>query len=93
MQHPGPHLIPVEPEAAEAAEHSRLQEGNPASMQLHDDCKGAVGGQNDVVDHRGVVADPHIVGPVDWAGAMVPHDAGPGRHKHSALKLHQGPLP
>ena len=35
-------LIPVEPKAAQTAEHSGLDEGYPASVKLHDDCKGAV---------------------------------------------------
>lgn len=37
-----PYLVPVEPQAPKATEHPGLQEGNPASMKLHDDCKGTV---------------------------------------------------
>ena len=36
------YLISVEPEAAETAQHPCLQKGYPASVKLHDDCKGAV---------------------------------------------------
>lgn len=45
------YLISVEPQASQAAEHPGLEEGYPASMKLHDDCEGAVGGQDDVVNH------------------------------------------
>lgn len=71
------HLVPVEPEATETAQHSSLQKGYPASMKLHDDCKGAVGCQDDVINHGCVVADPDIVGSVDGSGAMVPNNPRP----------------
>lgn len=89
----GRYLIPVEPQAAKATQYPSLQKGYPAGVQLHDDCKGAVGCQDDVVNHGGVVANPDIVGPVDWSGAMVANHTGPGSHKHAALKLDQCPLP
>ena len=83
----GAYLIPVEPEAAKTAQHSGLQKGYPASMQLHDDCEGAVGRQDDVIDHGRVVANPDIVGSVDWSWTMIPDDPSPRRYKHAALEL------
>ncbi len=93
MQQLGHHLVPVEPQAAQTAKHPGLNESYPASMQLHDDCKGAVGRQDDVVDHGGVVADPDVVGAVDGAGAVVSHHPCPRCHKHATLELYQGSLP
>lgn len=87
------HLIPVEPEASQTAEHPGLYEGYPAGMKLHDNSKGAVGGQDDVVDHGGVIADPNIVGSIDWPGSVVPHNTSPRSYKHAALELHQSSLP
>lgn len=86
-------LISVEPKAAQTAEHSGLNERYPASMKLHDDCEGAVRCQDDVVNHGGVVADPHIVGPVDWPWTMIPNNTCPGGHKHAALELYKRPFP
>ncbi len=62
-------------------------------MKLHDDCEGAVRCQDDVVNHGGVVADPHIVGPVDRPWTMVPYNTGPGGYKHAALELHKCSFP
>ena len=66
------HLSTVEPEAAQAVEDLGLQEANPARVQLHDDGEGGVGREDDVVDHGRVIADPHMVGPVDWTWPMIP---------------------
>ena len=67
------HLIAVEPEAAEGPQDAGLQELDPASMQLHDDGEGAVGSEDDVVDHARVVADPDMVGPGVRPRPMIPH--------------------
>ena len=65
------HLRAVEPEAAQAVQDFRLQEADPAGVQLHDDGEGGVGREDDVIDHGRVVAHPDVVGPVDWARPMV----------------------
>ena len=67
-----PRLRAVEPEAAEAVEDLGLHEADPARVQLHDDCEGRVGGQDDVVDHGRVVAHPHVVGPRHRPGPVIP---------------------
>ena len=66
------HLGAVEPEAAQAVEHFGLQEADPARVQLHDDREGGVGGEDDVVDHGGVVGHPDVVGPVHRPRPMIP---------------------
>ena len=67
------HLIAIEPEAAKGPQDARLQELDPARVQLHDDCKGAVGRQDDVVNHACVVADPDMVWPGVRPRPMIPH--------------------
>ena len=69
------HLCAVEPEAAQAVEDLGLQEADPARVQLHDDGKGGVGREDDVVDHGRVVAHPDMVGPVDWTWPVIPAGA------------------
>ena len=46
-------------------------------MKLHDDCEGAVGRQDDVINHGRVVANPDIVGSVDWSWAMISDNPSP----------------
>ena len=87
-----PHLVAVEPQAAQAVEDLRLQEAHPAGVQLHDHAEGGVGRQDDVIDHAGVVADPDVIGPVHGAGPVVADDACPAGHKYLALETHQAAL-
>ena len=86
---PGARLSAVEPEASKAVEDLRLQEADPAGMQLHDHREWRVGAEDDVVDHGRVVAHPHVVRPVHRPWPVVAHHPRPGRHKHLALELHQ----
>lgn len=69
------HLCPIEPEAAEAVEHARLHEPHPARVHLHDDCKGAVGAEDDVVNHGRMVGHPHAVGGRHRPRPVEPNDA------------------
>ena len=46
-------------------------EAHPSRVQLHDDGEGAVGGEDDVVDHACVVADPHRALPLRHARSQV----------------------
>ena len=66
------HLCAVKPQAAQAVEDLGLQEADPARVQLHDDGEGGVGREDDVVDHGCVVADPDVIGSVDWPWPMIP---------------------
>jgi hypothetical protein len=87
------YLCTVEPEAAKALEDLGLQEAHPAGMQLHDDCERGVGGEDDVVDHAGVVAYPDMICAGHRAGSMVPNHPRPAGHECLALELHQDSLP
>ena len=51
----GDHLCTIEPQAPQALQHLRLEEPDPPPVELHDDGKGAVRSQDDVVYHAGVV--------------------------------------
>lgn len=71
------HLGAVEPQAAQAVEDLGLKEPYPAGVQLHDHGKGAVRAQDDVIDHRRVVADPHVVCSRDRLRSVVPNYGRP----------------
>jgi len=40
-----------------------------------------------------MVADPHIVGPIDRPWTMVPYNTCPGGYKHAALELYKRSFP
>jgi hypothetical protein len=71
------HLSAVEPQAAQAVENLRLQEAHPAGVKLHDHGKGAVRTQDDVIDHGGVVAHPHVVRSGNRLWAMIADNGCP----------------
>ena len=53
----GAHLRAIEPQAPQALQHLSLEESDPAAVLLHDDGKGAVRSQDDVIYHAGVVGN------------------------------------
>ena len=84
------HFGPVEPQAAERVEHLRLQEPDPAAVELHDDGEGRVGRQDDVIDHRRVVGDPDAPGAGRRPRAVEADDAGPGRDEAAFFLVWRG---
>lgn len=87
------YLSAVEPKAAKTLQHLCLKESDPTSVKLHYHCKWRIGCQDDVVNHTCVIADPDMVWPGNWSGAMISYNSRPACHERLTLELHKHTLP